>query len=687
MDKKYESLFTPWKIGNVEIKNRIVMTSMGGTSLFGWMEPAHFDKEAAKFILDKAKNNVGLILPGIAPIKNPMMGGWLYRNKLMYHKLSKFMDEVHATGAKLFVQLTAGFGRSMALNPIMEKCCTNKVLGTIMKPIFNMNWINAAPSVTPNRWSEKVKTHPLKEKQILKMVDAFAKVAKLCQDAGVDGVEIHAVHEGYLLDQFTMPYSNFRNDQWGGSFENRYRFPVMIVKAVKEACGKDYPVSLRFSVVSKTKGYSKGALPNEKYIEVGRDLDEAKKAAKYLQDAGYDMLNCDNGTYDAWYWAHPPGYMGHNCNLKEVKAIKPYVNIPVVCAGNMEADVASEAIKNGEIDAMGVARQFLTDSSWINKLMNDRLEEVKPCIQCHNGCFNMAHYKGVPNHQDLSDALHMARCALNPMTMQSKKYYIRPARVKKKIAVIGGGIGGMESALVLAKRGHEVCIFEKSNQLGGVFNAASAPSFKSSDRALIAWYIREINKEKKITVNYRDMITDIDNLLNEFNDVIIATGAKENKLIVPGSARAISAIDYLSRNKKVGDNPIVIGGGLTGCEIAYELCLLKKHPTIIEMKNDLIAVKGVCLANSSYLRDYFALHKTPIYLESRVKEINDNGVIIIDKNNNEISVPGSDIITSIGYKPNPVSLKRGHVHLVGDCYKVGNLRTVIWRAWDVAMKI
>ena len=687
MKKIYEPLFTPWKIGNCEIKNRIVMTSMGGTSLFGWMEPAHFDEEAAKFILDKAKNNVGLILPGIAPIKNPMMGGWLYSNKGMYKKLKVFMEEVHKTGAKLFVQLTAGFGRSMALNSLMAKCCTNKFLGAVMKPIFNMNWINAAPSKTPNRWAEDVITKELSEKQINKMIEAFAKTAKLCKDAGVDGVEIHAVHEGYLLDQFTMKYSNLRKDKWGGSFENRYRFPVEIVKAVKEACGKDYPVSLRYSVVSKTKGFGKGAMPGEDYIEVGRDMEESEKAAKYLQDAGYDMLNCDNGTYDAWYWAHPPGYMGRNCNLKEVEHIKKFVDVPVVCAGNMDADVAAREIAEGKLDAMGVARQFLTDSEWVKKLQEDRLDDIKPCIQCHNGCFNMCHYKGVANDQALGDAIHMARCALNPETMQSKKYYIKPAKKLKNVAVIGGGIGGMETALVLAKRGHKVTIFEKSSQLGGVFVAAATPSFKESDRRLIEWYKHELKKYPSIDVILNKEIKCENCLGKEFDDIVVATGSKANQPGIPGIENAYQATDYLYGNVDCGENPIIIGGGLTGCEIAYELSLKGKKPSIIEMKNDLIAVRGVCLANSSYLRDYFELHKTPVYLETSVKEIRKDGVVAVDKKGKEFTINGSAVILSIGYKPTPLFKASKHVHLVGDCVEVGNLRTVIWRAWDVAMKI
>ena len=690
MKEIYKPLFTPWKIRDVEIKNRIVMTSMGGTSLFGWMEPAKFDEEAAKFLLERAKNDVGLILPGIAPVKNPMLGGWLYSNKGMYKKLKKYMEEFHKTGAKLFVQLTAGFGRSMALNDIMEKACVNKALGGLLKPIFNMNWINAAPSVTPNRWSDKVMTREMSEKQILKIIDAFARVSKLCQEAGVDGIEVHAVHEGYLLDQFTLPYANLRKDQWGGSFENRYRFPVEIVKAIKKVCGENFPVTLRYSVVSKTKGFNRGAMPGEEFEEVGRAMAESEKAAKYLQEAGYDMLNCDNGTYDAWYWAHPPGYMPNNCNLADVAHIKKYVDIPVVCAGRMTPQVAAEAIKNGEIDAMGVARQFLVDPEWVRKLEEGREEDIHPCIQCHNGCFNMAHYKGVPNDQSLTDALHMARCALNPETMQSKKYKIVPAKKMKKVAVIGGGIGGMETALVAAKRGHNVTIFEKSNELGGVFIQASNMSFKENDRALIEWYKREIKKHPNIKVEFNADIHCEKCLAKQgqFDEVVVATGAKARTLKISGSEKAMEACQFLSDTSvDVGQNPIIVGGGLTGCEIAYELSLQGKKPSIVEMKNDLIAVKGVCLANSSYLRDYFELHKAPVYLETSVKAIDDQGVTIVDKEGKESHLDGSKVILSIGYVPTPVFKESKHVHLVGDCNGVGNLRTVIWRAWDVAMKL
>ena len=684
MNKIYEPLFTPWKIGNVEIKNRIVLCPMGGTSLFGWMKPNHFDKQSAEFFMERAKQNVGLIIPGIAPIKDLIGGRWLYQNKKMFEELKEYMSEFHKTGAKLFVQLTAGFGRSFSIPDMMVPMAKSKFLNALMKPICDVRYLCASPSELPSRWAEDVTCREITKKEIEKMIDAFAKTAKLCMDAGVDGIEIHAVHEGYLLDQFTTKYTNHRTDEYGGSFENRYRFPVEIVKAIKDACGKDYPVSLRYSVVSKTKGFCEGALPGESYTEVGRDMEESEKAAKYLQDAGYDMLDADNGTYDAWYWAHPPAYMPMNCNLEDVSHIKKFVDIPVVCAGRMSPVTAAKAIKDNDIDAMGVARQFLVDGEWVTKIMEDRIEDIQPCICCHNGCFPMSHYKGIANGATMSETAHMARCALNPTTMHNHKFDIHPANKKKKIAVIGGGVGGIEVARIATLRGHEVTIYEKTDKLGGVFIQAAAPSFKEKDKQLLTWYRHQIEK-LNIKVEYNTEITDISKL--DADEIIIATGSKAKRLPIENIDKSIEAIDYLN-GADVGKKVAIIGGGLTGCEIAYDLYLRGKEPVIIEAKNDLIAVKGVCLANSSYLRDFFKTNKVPVYLESTVKKINDDGSITITSSSGEeTTLPVDNVIVSVGYNPAPIAQESKHVHIVGDAYKVGNLKTVIWQAWEVAEKL
>ncbi len=685
-DQAYQPLLTSWKIGNVEIKNRIVMCPMGGTSLFGWFElgGCHFDKEAAKLFLERAQNNVGLIIPGIAPLRDTFWGKWLWQNPKMFDELKVFMDEIHKTGAKLFVQLTAGMGRSWAITELIAPLHKNKFTRALIKPVIDTSHELASPSPQPARWAPDITCPEMTVEQIHEIIEAFAKTAKLCRDAGVDGVEVHAVHEGYLLDQFAIEFFNKRTDEYGGSFENRYRFAAEVVHAIKEACGKDFPVSLRYSVESKMKGFCEGAMPGEAYTEVGRAMEESERAAKYLQDAGYDMLNADNGTYDSWYWAHPPMYMPQNCNLEDVAHIKTCVDIPVVCAGRMDPTVGAKAIAEGRIDAIGVARQFLTDPAWVTKMIEDRLEDIKPCICCHSGCFNFSSSKGHANTQDLSDTMGLSRCALNPETMQSKKYYVAPAKKAKKIAVIGGGIGGMEAAILCAKRGHSVTLYEKGDTLGGVFVAAAAPSFKEKDRALIAWYIREMGKYP-IVVRMNTAVTDLSTL--DADEIIVATGATPKRLPVKGAERAVEAVDFLLGRATVGERVAVIGGGLTGCEIAYELYLNGKQPILVEMQDDLITGKGICLANTSFLRDFFKTNKVPVYLETALSEIGEDHILIKDKQGNTQTVAVDSVITSIGYNPAPAFKKGRHVHVIGDADKVGNLRTVIWGAWDVCMKL
>lgn len=684
MDARLEPLFTKWKIGNCEIKNRIVLTSMGGTSLFGWMEINHFDKEAANFILEVAQNNCGLILPGCQPLYNPMLGQWLHKNNKMYRDLAKWMPEFHKTGAKLFVQLTAGFGRSFAISQMMEKLQTNKVLNVLSKPVMNFDKIGAAPSVSPNRWSEKVTAREMTKKEIQQFIDSFAISSRKLKEAGVDGVEVHAVHEGYLLDQFTLKYVNKRTDEYGGSLENRYRFAAEVVKAIKKECGKDFPVSLRYSVRSYTKGFRQGALPGEDFVEAGRDMKESIVAAQFLKDAGYDMLNADNGTYDAWYWPHPPIYMPENCNLDDCVELRKHVDIPVVCAGRLDPVVAADAVKKGKIDGAGFARRFLADRAWLTKLMEGREKDIRPCILCHEACLNLGLSKGVPNDQPLYDSLHFARCAVNAETMQTTKHYIKKTNSPKTVAIIGGGLGGMEAARVLKLRGHNPVIYEKSGVLGGTFIPASAESYKGKLRELLEWFRRQMD-ELGVEVHLNTEIKDLSKF--EGQHVIVATGSSPVVLKrIPGHERMIDAIDYLNGHE-VGKTVAVIGGGLTGSEVAYELALTGHNPIIVEMKNDLITQHGVCMSASTYLREWFQLHKVPVYLESTLKEVREKSIVVSVKDKGDVEIPCDTVISSVGYVPKPAAPASSRIHLVGDCKSVGNVRTVVWSAYEAAMSI
>ena len=687
MDEKYSALFTPWKIGNVEIKNRIVQCSMGGTSLFGWLEPCHFDKEAANFLLNRAQDGVGLVLPGMQCVRDTMGRRWLWQNKKMFKELADYMVEYHKTGSKLFIQLAAGFGRSMAVAPWMVTLNNNKVLGALAKPVIDVSYCCASASATPNRWQEDMLSRPMTVEEIHEMVDAFGKTAKLLREAGVDGVEIHAVHEGYLLDQFTIANWNHRTDEYGGSFENRFRFPVEIVQSIKRQAGADFPVSLRYSVVSKTKAWGKGAMPYETdFEEFGRDMAESEKAIKYLGDAGYDMFNCDNGTYDAWYWAHPPQYMPDNCNLEYVEHIKKFTDKPVACAGRMDPVKAAEEIAAGRLDAVAIARQNLVDPEWIHKILEGRQDEIKPCIRCHNGCFNFAKFKGTANIQSTQDSLHLGRCALNPTTMQHNKYKIVPTKSPKKVAIIGAGIGGMECALVLKQRGHKPVIFEKTNELGGLFLTASAMSFKENDKELIEWYKKEVEKQG-IDIRFNTEVTDL-GTMRGFDEVIVATGSVPRTMpMIPGFEKALSFTELLKDKKEVGDKVLFFGGGQSSCEAAYDLILQGKHPIIVEYAGDLVAAQATCLANTSFLRDAMEYHKVPTYLHSTITAIRDGSVTVKGPDGKTFEVECDNVVNGIGFVPAPVGDKGRHVHRVGDCVAIGNLRTVIWRAWDVCMKI
>ena len=686
MNEKYAPLFTPFKIGNVEIKNRIVQCSMGGTSLFGWLEPCHFDKEAAYFLLERAQKGVGLVLPGMQCVRDTMGRRWLYQNKRMFKQLKEYMVEYHKTGSKLFIQLAGGFGRSMAVTPWMVVLNKNPILNKIASPIVDVSYSCASASATPNRWQEDMLSRPMTVKEIHEMVEAFGKTAKMLRDAGVDGVEIHAVHEGYLLDQFTMENWNWREDEYGGSFENRFRFPVEIVQCIKRYAGEDFPVSLRYSVKSYTKTWGKGAVPGEEFVEWGRDMPESEKAIKYLGDMGYDFFNCDNGTYDAWYWAHPPQYMPDNCNLADVEHIKKFTDKPVACAGRMDPVKAAEEIAAGRLDAVAIARQNLVDPDWIIKIQEGREDEIKPCIRCHNGCFNFAKYKGTANIQGLEDSLHLGRCALTPSTMQHNRYKIVPTKNPKKVAIIGAGIGGVEAALVLTKRGHKPVIFEKEDRIGGLFLTASAMSFKENDKALIKWYENEV-KKVGLDIRFNTEINDL-GILRGYDEIIVATGAVPRKMLIPGFEKCLTFTQLLREKYPVGDKVVFFGGGQSACEAAYEMVLQGKHPIIVEYAKDLVPAQNVCLSNASFLRDVLEYHKVPTYLEHTIREIKDKTVVIASKDGkNVFEVEYDNIVNGIGFVPAPVGGKGKNIHRVGDCVTIGNLRTAIWRAWDVCMKI
>jgi len=679
MQEKYSSLFSPVKIGGVTLKNRVILTAMGGTSFLG--RDGKVNPNIRDYYMARVRGGVGLIVPGVTGVKDAS-GGYLYEKEEEFlGPIREIIDEIHSCGTKYFMQLGAGFGRAqlIGLGPGMDEKTRNALM--------------VAPSDgIPNVWMPELKHRGLTVEEIHDLVDAFGKSALLCKRAGIDGVEIHAIHEGYLLDQFTISSTNHRQDEYGGSLENRFRFITEVIKEIKKTCGDDFPVMIRYSVSSKMRGFNEGALPGEDYREFGRSLEESPAAARLLEAAGADALDADNGSYDSWWWAHPPVYMPLHCNFPEVSYIKKFVNIPVFCAGRMEDPAfADRVIAAGEIDGIGVARQFLADPEWLNKAREGREEDIRPCIACHNGCFGISLVR-----TPVSRGMSMAHCAVNPTAMEETRWELRQAENRKNIAVVGGGVGGMESARILKMRGHNVTLFERTGELGGVFIAAAAPEFKEKDRMLLDWYRRQM---EVLGVDVRLNTTADADMLKPFDEVIVATGAAPRVLPLPGldDVRVMEAIEYLRSTKQAGNDVVIIGGGLTGVEIAYDLVLKGRKPVIVEMQDDILQVPGLCAANSNMLREIIRYYGIPVKTGTVFRGVKSGGKlkVMLESGGETSELEADSLIMSVGYVPScgisDALSEAGYpgekIHVIGDAREVGNLMSVIREAYELCYEL
>jgi len=683
MTKKFEHLFSPIQIGKLKIKNRTAMMAMAVFSKRMMNQDGSFTKDGADYFITRAKGGVGLLISGLIGVIGYTDRPFINKDPESYIKNQRYlMDGIHKYGAKMFIQLTAGTGR---------------VTKDPKDPV--------APSQLPNVWDPTIIHREMTKEEIHNMVKAFGQGALNVKRAGGDGVEIHAVHEGYLLDQFSQSITNQRTDEYGGSLENRLRFTCEIVQEIKRVCGQDFPVFLRYSVRSYMKEFNRGALPGEKFKEVGRDLPESRLAAQILEKAGYDALDCDNGCYDAWFWPHPPTYMPKACNLADVKEIKKVVSIPVICAGRFDNPaVADSCIANGEIDMMGMGRPLLADPEAVNKFAKDEVDDVRPCISCHMGCFGRI-YRLPEEGNDIS-------CALNPACGKEKSMALKPAAKIKKILVVGGGIAGMEAARVCALRGHTVDLYEKTGELGGVFIAAAMPDFKEDDRKLLKWYKKQI-KDTGVHVHLNTEITPKVVKKGGYDEIFVATGAKERKLAIPDLQKhnVFYAKEALMRKDIPGRDILIIGGGLTGCEIAYALGKRGKRVTIFEAMDTILNVYGLSATNFNMLLEAIDYYKIKVYTGTTLQSYDGKIVqaVQIIKNNlncagramnriafgpqgraKHITVNADTIIVSVGYISDQIlykELQGPHTYLLGDAEHPANVMNAIWTAYDIASKI
>lgn len=492
-------------------------------------------------------------------------------------------------------------------------------------------------------------------------------------------MEIHAVHEGYLLDQFAISFYNRRNDEYGGCLENRLRFATEIVKEIKKECGNDFVVSLRYSLKSCMKGLREGGLPDEDYQEVGRDILEGIEAAKILVAAGYDCLNVDVGTYDSWYWNHPPMYFkneGIYCEYGEI--LKKHVDVPILLAGRMENPDMAEKEIGKSCDIVCIGRQLLADSEYVEKVRRNQIDLIRPCLGCHEGC--MGRISKAP-----------VSCAVNPSCGREEIYKLYPASVKKTVLVIGGGPAGLEAARVLAIRGHNVSLVEKKSYLGGNLIPGGIPDFKRYDLKLVQWYKKQLEL-LKVDVQLNKEITALD-IHNINSDVIItATGSKPIIMSDESLSMSLTAEQVLLGNKVIGETVAIIGGGLVGCETALWLSQQGKKVMIIEQKDEILnGGNDIPFMNYSMLIDLIKCNNIEVYTQSKVIA-NDQQYITFLNNDSKLTLPCDSVINAIGYKSDYSIYEKikdidKEVYNIGDSRMVRNVMYAIWDAYEVARNV
>ena len=642
---QFEKLLTPFKIGKMEVKNRIAMAPMG---LNAGHRDGTIDTDEIDYFEERAKGGAGMIIMGCQFLTQDLAQGSLegyLDSAYPIPQLTTLCETVQRYGTKIVAQLSCGTGKNAFANMYGEP----PVSASPIPSMFNPNLICRALSV------EDIQT----------IMKQFAFSAKLLKDAGFDAIEVHA-HAGYLVDQFMSAVWNKREDEYGGSPENRMRFAVEIVQSIRSAVGPDMPIFFRIAM--------------KHHFEGGRTLEETLPLLKYLEDAGVDAFDIDTGSYENIDYIFPPAYLGDACMSEVCGPTRKATTKPILNAGNHTPESGLTLIEAGYADFVLMGRPLIAEPDMAKKLLKGKRDEVRPSIRCNEDCIGR-----------IINRLTKISCSVNPMVGFEKRFALVKTTEPKKVVVVGGGPGGMEAARTAALIGHDITLVEAAEGLGGQLRSAATPPFKSQLRELVTWYSHQL-EILNVNVKLNTKVDADSQILADADEILVATGAVPVKVNIKGIENTVDILQaHLDESKLKGDHIIYCGGGLSSCDSALETAMKGKKVTIIEMLDE-VAV-GDHFINKASLIPMLMKYGVEICIGHKVLEITANGVKAAKKDGSEVFIEGTTVVASFGMVPNNAVSRaidekyHNKTRIIGDCAKVGKVGGAVRTGMYAAMSI
>lgn len=632
-------------IGNITLKNRVMFPPLT-TGYEG--RDGSLTEQSIEFYERLAKGGVSYIVIGdVSPINGFTTTPKLYDDSQI-DGFRKLCDSIHKYGAKVSAQI---------FHPEYDCDAINKIVAT-----GDMKAVREKLHHDMQHFVNEVSEEGLKD-----IIDKMCNCAIRAQKAGVDIIQIHGDR---LVGSLCSTILNKRNDKFGGTLENRTRFALELVKALKKAV-PDMPIDYKFSVVTPERG--KG----------GINLDEAPTFAKWLEEAGVDMLHVAqaNHTGNMADTIPPMGVQPYGFFVDIAAQIKKSVNIPVSTVGRIfNPKMAESILEADKADIIGLGRILLADPDWVNKVKENKFEDIRECISCNKGCTD-----NIQNRKFLS-------CILNAENGYEGTRKITEAVTKKKVIVVGGGPAGLEAARVASLKGHSVTLFDENTSLGGQLNLACIPPRKNEIRRAIRFLTHSVTSQN-VELRLGKKVTQEDILTLNPDVVLVAVGANNFIPSIDGYNKQMVCDSWkiLSGEQQVFGNIAVIGGGMVGCEVAEHLCLQEGNKvSIIEMDNSI--AKGESSTIVPTLMENFTRNNVEIYTNHKVNKI-DKECIICENNNNEIKIPCDYVVMAVGARPNSFDVDKlleNNIKVVkiGDCKdRAADIENAIKTAYDAANEI